>query len=204
VIAANDLASPMSIAGRSFSIRDRAGGLLNLRIALQGSTASEFARDLAALDGVRVVRGPESISRGTCYLVHCLGFKLVLSADEADDSMLALVSRVPTDVVSERTSELSATLTLLMQEQPARPSDASPWRKGFAFGKATARQRIAGAAPPQDKAFSAASFLGKKKPSPTAGAQPMRRTTLRPGKPLARKTPLVRRTPLHRGKGSWR
>jgi hypothetical protein len=50
----------MSIAGRPFSVRERAGGLLNLRIALQGSTASELARELAALGGVRVVRGPES------------------------------------------------------------------------------------------------------------------------------------------------
>jgi hypothetical protein len=136
MIAANNLASTINIAGRSFSIRDRAGGLLNLRVALHGSTALELARDLAALDGVRVVRGAESIGRGTCFLVRCLGFKLVLSAEEADKSMSALVSRVPTDVGSEKTSELSATLTLLMQEQPSRPSDSSPWRKGFAFGKA--------------------------------------------------------------------
>jgi hypothetical protein len=204
MIAANDLAPPMSIAGRPFSVRERASGLLNLRIALQGSTASKFARDLAMLDGVRVVRGPESIGRGTCFLAHCAGFKLVLSADEDAGLMSVLVSRAPTEVGSEKASQLSATLTLLMQEQPRRPSDTSPWRKGFTFGKTTAPRRIAGAPQPVDRAFSAGSFLGKKKPSLSAAAQPLRQTSLHPGKPLARKTPLSRRTPLSRGKSTWR
>jgi hypothetical protein len=120
MIAANDLASPMNIAGRPFSIRERSGGLLNLRVALLGSSASQFARDLAALDGVRVVRGPASIGRGTCFLVHCPGFKIVLSPGESEAAMSALVSRVPMEVGSEMTSELTSTLTILMREHRRR------------------------------------------------------------------------------------
>lgn len=180
----------MTIAGRAFSIRDRVGGLLNLRVALQDITASEFARDLAALGGVRVVRGPESLGRGNCFLAHCPGFKVVLSADEADGSISALVSRVPTELGSEEKSELRATLTLLMQGRVSRPSDTSPWRRGFTFGKPAKPSPIPGAPPVRQKAFSAASFSGKKKLSPSA--QPLRQTALRPGKPLARKTPLLR------------
>lgn len=197
MIAANDLSVPMIIAGRAFTIRDRAGGLLNLRVALQDSTASEFARDLAALGGVRVVRGPESLGRGSCFLAHCPGFKVVLSADEADGSMSALVSRVPTELGSEEKSELSATLTLLMQGQVSPRSATSPWRRGFTFGKSAKPSSVPGAPLVRQKAFSAASFLGKKKLSPSA--QPLRQTALRPGKPLARKTPLVRHKPLRSG-----
>jgi len=198
MIAANDSSVPMTIAGRAFSIRDRAGGLLNLRVALHDSTASEFARDLAALGGVRVVRGPESVGHRNCFLAHCPGFKVVLSADEDDGSMSALVSRIPTELGSEEKSELSATLTLLMQGQVSWRSATSPWRRGFTFGKPAKPSPIPGAAPVQ-KAFSAANFARKKKLSPSA--QPLRQTALRPGKPLARKTPLVRHKPLRRGGG---
>jgi hypothetical protein len=202
MIAANDLSSPMNIAGRPFSIRERSGGLLNLRVALLGSSASQFARDLAALGGVRVVRGPESIGRGTCFLVHCPGFKVVLSPCEAEAAISALVSRVPIEVGSEMTSELTATLTILMREQSPRPSDTSTWRKGFTFGRQQTSSRIAGAPQTQHQSFSAASFVGKRKPFQSGDAPLLRQTALRPGKPLARKTPLTRRTPLARGKSS--
>jgi hypothetical protein len=204
MFAANNTAPPITIAGRPLSVRDRASGLLNLRIALQGGTASDFARDMAALGGVRVVRGPESIGRGACFLAHCPGYKLVLSTDDADSSVLALVSRALAEVGSEKTSPLSDMLTILMQGQPARPSDTSPWRKGFTFGKTRPPRQIASNPQLVERAFSAESFSGKKKPSSSAGAQPLRQTSLRPGKPLARKTPLSRRTPLGRRKSTWR
>ena len=96
MIAANDAPSlPMTIAGYPVSIHERAGGLLNLRITLRSGTVLEFVRDLAALGGVRVVRGPESVGRGTCFLAHCPGFKVVLSSGESEGAVLALVSRVP-------------------------------------------------------------------------------------------------------------
>jgi hypothetical protein len=192
----------MNIAGRPFSIRERSGGLLNLRVALLGSSASQFGRDLAALGGVRVVRGPESIGRGACFLVHCPGFKVVLSPCESEAAMSALVSRVPMDVGSEMTSELTATLTILMRQQPPRPSDTSTWRKGFTFGRQQTSSRIAGAPPIQHQSFSAASFLGKRKPLQAGDAPLLRQTALRPGQPLARKTPLTRGTPLARGGNS--
>jgi hypothetical protein len=203
MIAANDLAPPINIAGRPFSIRERAGGLLNLRVDLLGSSASQFAQDLAAQGGVRVVRGPESIGRGTCFLVHCPGFKMVLTAGESEAAMSALVSRVPIEVGSEMTSELTATLTILMREQPPRPSDTSTWRKGFTFGIQQTSSRIAGAPQNQHQSFSAASFLGKRKPLEAGDAPLLRQTALRPGKPLARKTPLTRRTPLAKGKSRF-
>jgi hypothetical protein len=197
---ANDSAAPMTLAGRPFSVRERVGGLLNLRVAIHGGAASDFAQDLAALSGVRVVRGPESMGRGTCFLAHCPGFKLVLSGHKTDGSLSLLVSRAPTEVGAEKTSQLSSVLTLLMQAQPSGPSDASPLQKGFAFGKTTPPRPITSPLP-RPQSFSAASFLRKRKPSPSAPALPLRQTALRPGKPLARGKPLVRRTPLGRGKG---
>jgi hypothetical protein len=192
----------MNIAGRPFSIRERSGGLLNLRVALLGSSASQFARDLAALDGVRVVRGPESIGRGTCFLVHWPGFKVVLSPGESEAAMSALVSRVPMKVGSEMTSELTATLTILMRDQPPRPRDTSTSRKGFTFGRQQTSSRIAAAPQIQHQSFSAASFLGKRKPLQAGEAPLLRQAALRPGRPLARKIPLTRRTPLARGRSS--
>ena len=203
LIAANDSPSPpRTIAGYPFSVHGRAGGLLNLRIALQGGTGLELVRALAALGGVRVVRGPESVGRGSCFLAHCPGFKVVLSADEPEGAMLALVSRVPMDVASEMTSELTATLTLLMREQSPKPSDRSTRRKGFTFGRQQTPSRTWGMPPLQPKAFSAASFQRKMKPSQAGDAPLLRQTAFPQGKPLARKTPLTRRTPLARGKNS--
>jgi hypothetical protein len=103
---------------------------------------------------------------------------------------------------SEMTSELTATLTTLMREQPPRPSDTSTWRKGFTFGRQQTSSRIAGAPQSQHQSFSAASFLGKRKRLPAGGAPLVRQTALQSGKPLARKTPLTRRAPLARGKNS--
>jgi hypothetical protein len=199
MIAANNASSPMNIAGRTFSVHKQAGGL-HLRIALPDGTASDFARDLAKLGGVRVVRRPESVGRGTCFLAHCPGFKLVLSTDEAGGPMLALVSRAPVEVGSEKPSQLSDLLTVLMREQLSRPTGTSSSRNGFAFGKEARSSQNKGAVPLRPKAFSAAGFSGKKKPSLSAEGQPLGQTALRPGKPLARRTPLSRKTPLRRGR----
>src|SRR5262245_182454 len=88
---------PVTIAGRRVAVRDRAGGILSLGIALNGEPLIELARALARLDGVRVTGGPEGAGRERCYVAHCPGFKMVVSAPETDggDFALALVSRMP-------------------------------------------------------------------------------------------------------------
>ena len=48
----------MTIAGHAIEVKERAGGLLSLSIALQGATLSELAMKLTGLDGVRITRGP--------------------------------------------------------------------------------------------------------------------------------------------------
>ena len=47
----------MSIARHAFTVCDRAGGLLNLRITLGGAPLVALVRTLAELDGVRVTGG---------------------------------------------------------------------------------------------------------------------------------------------------
>src|SRR5579863_3419201 len=91
---ANDVAS-VTIAGHTFaSAGAAAGGILNLRVSLRGSTLAQLARVLARLEGVRVTSGPAIASRGDCYLVHAPGFKMVLSAPApGGDYAPALLSR---------------------------------------------------------------------------------------------------------------
>ena len=91
---ANDVAS-VTIAGHTFaSAGGAAGGILNLRVSLGGSTLADLARVLARLEGVRVTSGPAIASRGDCYLVHAPGFKMVLSAPApGGDFAPALLSR---------------------------------------------------------------------------------------------------------------
>ncbi|HEY4186648.1 MAG TPA: hypothetical protein VGP07_16340 [Polyangia bacterium] len=156
---------PTTIAGHPFLPGEKAGGLLNLRIALRGGPLLALARALGKLEGVRVTSGPEGMGRERGYLVHCLGFKMVLSSspDGADDFAQALVSRAPQAALAV-TSDLGSLLELLMSEPP----------------------------PPEKKASDQRTRTG-------AGSS-LRRTALRPGKPLTRKTPLRRKTPMARGR----
>src|SRR5579871_822069 len=146
-----------------------AGGLLNLRVGLRTSALVDVARALARVPGVRVTSGPAISTRGDCYLVHCPGFKMVLSAPAlGDDAAQALVSRTapPALVVP---CPLSEALTDLMGVRPLRPA-------------AEAQEAPApGAAPP------------------TTSTSTLRRAAPQPGKTLARKKPLLRKTPLGRG-----
>jgi hypothetical protein len=166
---ANDVASA-TIAGHLFAWAGMtggpAGGILNLRIGLRGGTLVGLAHALARLDGVRVTSGPAIASRGDCFLVHCPGFKLVLSAPApGDDFAPALVSRTvpPTLAVP---CELSQGLGGLMRA-PSAPAQAAP-------------KRVAEASPPSPKT----STLRR------AGLQPGK--TLSRKTPLQRRTPLGR------------
>jgi hypothetical protein len=135
-----------SIAGHPVLSQERAGGLLNLRVALGGAPLVTLARALARLDGVRVTTGPEAEGRQRCYLVHCAGFKLVLStpgADPADDA-LALVSRAPQAALALM-SELDVLLDGLMKdpppvEAPAPEPAARPRRSALRQGAPLARK----------------------------------------------------------------
>ncbi|HVV16299.1 MAG TPA: hypothetical protein VHH90_03775 [Polyangia bacterium] len=145
------------------------GGILSVRITLRRAALADLARALGRLPGVRVTSGPAmSAGGGDCFVVHCPGFKMVLSSPEpGTDNAAALVSRTaPTTVAL--TSELAVALDALMRTDP-RPASANP--PGPAAGDGTA----AGA--------------------PTST---LRRAPLRPGKTLTRKAPLGRRTPLRR------
>jgi hypothetical protein len=148
------------IAGYPVTSQEHAGGLLNLRIALGGASLVTFARSLAKLDGVRVTTGPEAGGAQRCFLVHCAGFKVVLSApSEPADHAVALVSRSSQTALALM-SELDVLLERLMVQPPAVPEAPQP--------------------------------------------APVRRSGLRQGAPLARKTELKRKTPLARGQGDWR
>jgi hypothetical protein len=165
-----------TIAGHGLSVRERAGGVLTLRIDLRGQPLLALAQELARLDGVRVTRGPESAARERCYLVHCPGFKLVLSspAGEPVDFALALVSRAPQAALAVM-SDLGSSLDRLMSEPPRAPDTAPAPRKG-------ARQE------------------GDAPAGVSRRASALRRSGLPPGKPLVRKTGLKRKTPLARGR----
>jgi hypothetical protein len=172
--AAPDTAPPM-IAGHTFALQGRAGGILSLRIVLRGASLVALARALAKLDGVRVSGGPEGAGPERCYLVHCLGFKMVLSVpdEEGADFALALASRTPQAALAVM-SDLGSILERLMSE-PLRLSEPTPAeRHGF--------RRQEG-----------------DPPALVRTSMPLRRSTLRQGKPLARKTGLTRKTPLARG-----
>jgi hypothetical protein len=174
---ANDVAS-VTIAGHAFAAAGvAAGGILNLRISLRGSTLADLARVLARLEGVRVTSGPAIASRGDCYLVHAPGFKMVLSAPvPGGDYAPALLSRTidsnPPKLAV--TCDLSAVFASLMSAPPPPPRiEETP--------VATARAATATATDRSPKNST------------------LRRAVLQPGKTLARKTPLTRKTPLRRG-----
>ncbi|HTB58166.1 MAG TPA: hypothetical protein VLC06_09845 [Polyangia bacterium] len=169
---ANDVAS-VTVAGHTFASAGMtggaAGGILNLRVSLGGSTLVALSRALARLEGVRVTSGPAIASRGDCYLVHCPGFKMVLSAPApGGDFAPALLSRTleSTPPKLAVTCELSTVFDGLMRTPPPPPRVQE--------------------APQADRA-----------PSPRTST--LRRAALQPGKTLARKTPLTRKTPLGRG-----
>jgi hypothetical protein len=174
---ANDVAS-VTLAGHTFAWAGMtggpAGGILSLRIGLRGETLVGLARALARLEGVRVTSGPPIASRGDCFLVHCPGFKLVLSAPApGDDFAPALVSRAVAPALAV-TCELSQLLAGLMN---APTPIAAPASK-------PAPNRSSEAEPASPRTST------------------LRRSGLQPGKRLARKTPLQRKTPLGRGRGS--
>jgi hypothetical protein len=171
------LATPQMIAGHTFALQDRAGGVLTLRIALRGVPLVALARSLANLDGVRVTGGPEGTGPARCYLVHCLGFKMVLSSDasaeDTADFALALVSRAPQAALAI-VSDLGRLLDRLMSEPQRLSAPAPADRHG---------SRSATGDPPAAMKRSSA----------------LRRSAFQQGKPLARKTELRRKTPLARG-----
>jgi hypothetical protein len=153
----------MSLAGHAFTVCDRAGGLLNLRIALGGAPLVALARTLAKLDGVRVTGGPTTTGPERVFVVHCPGFKMVLSVPEdGADFATALVSRTPQAVLAVM-SELGSDLERIMSEPPRLPEPAPVESHGVA------------------------------RPS-----LPLRRSTLKQGKPLTRTAGLKRKTPLAR------
>jgi hypothetical protein len=170
---ANDVATA-TIAGYALAwagmTGGAAGGLLNLRVGLRTSTLVDLARALARLPGVRVTSGPPISTRGDCYLVHCPGFKMVLSAPAlGDDAAQALVSRTAPPALAVP-CPLSDALAELMTVRPGRPP--------------------AEAQEPQAPAAQTS--------SPRTST--LRRAPLQPGKTLAHKKPLLRKTPLGPGR----
>jgi hypothetical protein len=155
---ANDVASA-TIAGHPFAWAGMTGGpgggILSLRIGLRGGTLVGLARALGRLAGVRVTSGPAIASRGDCFLIHCPGFKLVLSAPApGEDLAPALVSRAvaPTLAVP---CELSEALSGLMnvpslpaprtskrgpETSPLSPQTSTLRRTGLQPGKTLARR----------------------------------------------------------------
>jgi hypothetical protein len=145
------------------------GGILSVRIALCRTALADLARALGRLPGVRVTSGPAMSAGGECSVVHCPGFKVVLSSPEpGTDTAAGFVSRTAPPVVAV-TSELAIALDGLMRTAPLN-AQVPPAGDG------------GGSRPPTS--------------SPTST---LRRAPLRPGKTLTRKTPLARRTPLRRG-----
>jgi hypothetical protein len=131
---------PLTLAGHTVALHDRAGGILNLRVALGGGSLVTLARELSKLDGVRVTSGPPSPDRQRCYLVHCPGFKLILSTsgDTADDFAVALVSRAPQATLAV-TSDLATILERLMSEPP-KVVDPPPSRTRSTLQKSALQQ----------------------------------------------------------------
>ena len=151
------------------------GGILNVRVALRGTPLGDLARALARVEGVRVTSGPRMTAGGECYLVHCPGFKMVVSSPApGTDTAQGLVSRAPEPAVSA-TSDLAVALDRLMRATPSAVVRAP----------ITPEPSMTGSDPDS---------------GPTSST--LRRAPLRPGKTLARKAPLARRTPLRRGPNS--
>ena len=152
---------------------------MNLRIGLGGQPLVALARALVKLDGVRVTGGPEGMGGGRCYIVSCLGFKMVLSPpiEDGGDVARALVSREPRPPLAVL-SELGSVLDRLMS-RPVGPG---------------ARHRGA----PQREEREDTDLAADAAPSSLSRASSLQRSALRPGKPLVRRTKLERKTPLVR------
>lgn len=176
----NDVAFA-TVAGYTFAwaglTGGTSGGLLSLRVTLRRAPLADLARALGRLPGVRVTSGPAmSAGGGDCYVVHCPGFKMVLSLPApGTDNAAGLVSRTAPAAVA-LTSELAIALDGLMRTapRPAAKTSVSP--------------------PPSSAGAEAAA----ESPAPRPPTSTLRRAPLRPGKTLARKAPLARRTPLRR------
>jgi hypothetical protein len=125
----NDVAFA-TVAGHTFAwaglTGGASGGILSVRITLRGTALADLARALGRLPGVRVTSGPAmSAGGGDCYVVHCPGFKMVLSSpDPGTDNAAGLVSRTAPGSVA-LTSELAIALDGLMRTAP-RPGPATP------------------------------------------------------------------------------
>ena len=159
-----------TIAGFVFVLQNKATDMLDLRIALDGAPLAELARALARLEGVRVTDRPEGAGLARCYLVHCLGFQMILSrpGGEAGDAAVAVVSRTAQAALAV-VSDLANLLDRLMSEPPAPFAEPEPAeRRGSSLDGVSSSSRL-------------------------------RRSTLQRGQPLARRTELRRKTPMARG-----
>lgn len=130
----NDVASA-TIAGFTFSWAGLAGGtpggLLNVRVTLRGAPLGEVARALGRIEGVRVTSGPAAAG-SDCAIVHCAGFKMVLSAPApGTDTAMGLVSRTVQPAVSIE-SPLATALDGLMRASTARVAAAAAEPAGAA------------------------------------------------------------------------
>jgi hypothetical protein len=116
------------------------GGILNVRVALRGGPLGNLARALSRVEGVRVTSGPAMAGGGACYVVHCAGFKMVLSSPApGSDTACGLATRTPPPPVAVR-SPLAAALDGLMRAVPgpappplgaaARPRKITPRAAG--------------------------------------------------------------------------
>lgn len=124
---ANDVPAA-TVAGYTFTwagmTGGAAGGLLNVRLALRGSSLAEVGRALARAEGVRVTSGPATT--GECVIVHCAGFKMVLSRSApGSDTAAGLVSRTTAAPVAAPSS-LAVALDGLMRGAPGTLPAATP------------------------------------------------------------------------------
>ena len=110
-----------TIAGHTFALRDRASDILNLRVALDGSSFAALIRALGRLEGVRVTEHPERPDHARRYLVHVLGFQMILTAPaEEGDFALAVVSRTAQTALAV-VSDLGSVLERWMSAPAAPP-----------------------------------------------------------------------------------
>jgi hypothetical protein len=160
----------LTIASHVVTVQDRVSDILNLRIALDGSSLASLVRALGKLEGVRVTERPETAGHARCHLVHVLGFQMILTgpAGEGADFASAVVSRTAQAALAV-VSDLGNVFDRLMSEPAPAP-----------------------ATPPAEPEPALGNGIGR-----TSSA--LRRSTLQQGKPLARRTELRRKTPLARG-----
>jgi hypothetical protein len=166
---ASDIPHP-TIAGYVFVLQNKATDMLDLRIALDGAPLAELARALARLEGVRVTERLESAEHAPCYLVRCLGFQMLLSRPGGEAGDCAVaVVSRTAHAALAVVSDLGNLLDRLMSEPPASLAEPEP-----ADRRDSSLNRV----------------------SPSSG---LRRSTLKQGRPLARRTELRRKTPMARG-----